>query len=54
VGEQDAANLEVFSLHECQQCFNLVARIDDDGLARLSAGDDKSVLEERPDGLRLD
>ena len=53
VGQQQMTHVQLFTLDERQQRRHFVAGIDEDGLARLFARDDKSVLEERPDRLRF-
>ena len=53
VGQQDVANRQPAALGKRQQRRHLVARIDEDRLARLLAADDEAVLEERADSLAL-
>ena len=53
MGQQHVTHAQLLTLDERQQRRHFVAGIDDDGLARLFARDDKSVLEERTHGLAL-
>jgi CheY-like chemotaxis protein len=52
--QQDVADRQRLGRDEREQPGDLVARIDQHGLARAAARDHEAVLEERPDGLRLD
>ena len=54
VGEQDVPDRELPLAGERQQRGDLVARIDEDGLAGVRARHHEAVLEERPDRSRLD
>jgi PleD family two-component response regulator len=54
VGEQNAPDVQRLALREREQAGDLVAWIDQHRLAGAPAGDHKSILKERPDGLRLD
>ncbi len=51
--EQDVTDDQPVALRERQKRVHLVAGIDQDGLARLLAAKDESVLEKRPDRLGL-
>ena len=52
--QQDVADLEVVRLHRLEQLVDLVAGVDDHGVARLVAANDVAVLEERVDGADLE
>jgi CheY-like chemotaxis protein len=54
VRQQDGADDYLPPRRIGEQAVDLVARIDQDALVRLTAGDDESVLEEGADRLRLD
>ena len=54
VGEQDVADRESALLHEVNQIGHLVARVDDDRLARGLAAQHEAVLEEGRARPRLD
>ena len=54
VGEQNAADRQRLPVGEGEQASHLISRIDQHGITRALAPDHESVLEERPDGLRLD
>ena len=53
VREQDVPNHERVPFGERDQPVDFVARIDQDGFARLLAADNEAILEERADGLAL-
>ena len=50
VRQQDVRDLQLLRANEVQQLLDLVARIDEHGLAGALAADDVAILEERPDG----
>ena len=54
VREQDVRDRDAFTRNELEQPVHLIARIDQHALARTRAGDNKTVLVKRADGLRLD
>lgn len=54
MGEEDVADGQRLLLREREQARHFIARIDENGLSGAVAGNDEPVLEERPDGLRLD
>ena len=53
VRQQDMAHVQAFALYDRQKLGELIARIDENRLARLVAGDDEAVLEERLHGASL-
>jgi PleD family two-component response regulator len=54
MGEQNVTDRQRLPARKREQAGNLVSRIDQHGLTRSLAPDHDPVLEERPDGLRLD
>ncbi len=54
VGEQNVADRQRLPVSKVEQAGNLISRIDDHGITRALAPDHESILEERPDSLRLD
>src|SRR5258705_2413682 len=54
VGQQNVRQPNLFTSGVHQQGIHLVAGIDQHAFARLRAGNDKTILVERGDGLRLD
>ena len=54
VGQQDVRDCDVFARDELEESVDLVARIDEQSLARASARYNEAVLVERSDRLRLD
>lgn len=54
VRQQDVGDADVLARDVFEESLHLVARIDQHAVAGPRAGDDKAVLEERPDGLGLD
>ena len=51
VRQQDVANRQPVALDEGEESLNLIARIDEDRVARLFAGDHEAVLEKRTNCL---
>lgn len=51
--QQNVPDGQRFRLGKRQQAGHFITGIDDDRLARLVAGDDEAVFEERPDSLRF-
>jgi CheY-like chemotaxis protein len=54
VSKENVADRERLPVRKCEQAGNLISRIDHHGITRALAPDHESVLEEGPDGLRLD
>lgn len=54
VRQQDVRDRNVLSRDELEESVDLVARVDEQSLARACARDDEAVLVERSDRLRLD
>jgi CheY-like chemotaxis protein len=54
VGEQNVADRQRLLVRRREQTGNLISRINQHGFSRAFAPDHEPVLEERPDGLRLD